>query len=360
MFMSKGKELEAHRKSFSLLHPPFDTRKVATFVKPLLELLSKKDKQTITMTPLIKKLTFSIFSGLAYNENFDPFNLPNFYDLLCKMFKYVSFEPFILFPPLRLLFPISFFEFRRDLDQAHKVAHDLLEKNSVNDNNSISFFKKYAEEGILTQEAVENTIIAGFIGGHDTTDSTIMSTLYCLAKHQDVQEKVYQELVSVVGKEDIFENGVNESLMENLSYMTKVIKEALRMYPPVPYGPFKVTTQDTVLAGYKVPKDTVIMIDFFAMHYTEKYWPDPYKFDPSRFDDEKNYAHFAYLPFGAGSRSCYGRHFAFMEIRNIISMLLMKYKVTLPPDSPHRDEPIFRITGLLVIEDLRLTFTRRK
>lgn len=359
MLTANGKSLEAHRKSLATVQAPFDTSVVAKFVRPIINYFEEHNKERLSMFPLMKKLTFSIFSFVSYGEEYDMFHIPQIFDLLTKLLKYAVFEPFIMFPFLQILFPFSLFAFRHDLNVAHGFARDLLEKNSVSGTNTIASLKKSATEGLLSEEEVVNTITAGFIGGHDTTDSTVTSTLYCLARFPELQEKVYREISAVVEGVDVFEEGISSALLEKMPYLLCFLKEAMRMYPAAPFVPLKYTSKDTVLAGYKIKKDTVVMVDVFATHHANKYWPDPFKFDPNRFLDESKIVPFSYIPFGAGARACFGKQFALMEVRNIVALLLLKFKISLPPDSPHKDEPVLSGAGILAFKDLKMVFSLR-
>lgn len=94
-----------------------------------------------------------------------------------------------------------------------------------------------------------------------------------------------------------------------MRYLENCIKESLRIYPSVPVIS-RSATEDIMLAGHRVPKDTTILVHIYDLHHDEKLFPDPEKFDPDRFLLENSAGRhpYAYIPFSAGPRNCIGRN----------------------------------------------------
>ena len=107
-----------------------------------------------------------------------------------------------------------------------------------------------------------------------------------------------------------------------------MIKETFRFFPPVPIMGRKIS-EDCVIGGCKIPKDTDCIVYIFAVHKDERYFPDPEKFDPDRFTPEnsKDRHPFAYIPFSAGRRNWIGQRFAIMEIKVILANMLRKFEI---------------------------------
>ncbi|CAN7937061.1 unnamed protein product, partial [Ixodes hexagonus] len=163
-------------------------------------------------------------------------------------------------------------------------------------------------------EAMAQCVIF-LLAGQDTTSSVIAYTVYLLALHPDVQEKLRQEV------DDCFEQYGPEPALDvviKLKYLDCVISESLRLYPPAvrlersPVADYVMT--DT---GIKLPENCVIAIPVYAMHHDPSNFEEPYKFDPERFS-EKNRGSirpYSYLPFGAGPRNCVGMRFALQTVK---------------------------------------------
>jgi cytochrome P450 family 4 len=136
------------------------------------------------------------------------------------------------------------------------------------------------------------------IQGHDTTTSAITFTLFNLAKYQEIQQRVFAECEEILG------NNSSHTMHElnQLNYLEKVIKETLRLYPSVPNYSRKFLEEETI-NGWTFPPEVSIRVSAYLMGRDPKYFPDPLKFDPSRFDSEENNIRlFSYVPFSAGPR----------------------------------------------------------
>eukprot|EP01104_Vermistella_antarctica_P007255 TRINITY_DN1800_c0_g1_i6.p1 TRINITY_DN1800_c0_g1~~TRINITY_DN1800_c0_g1_i6.p1 ORF type:complete len:243 (-),score=55.27 TRINITY_DN1800_c0_g1_i6:25-753(-) len=164
--------------------------------------------------------------------------------------------------------------------------------------------------------------------GHDTTASGISWTLYHLAAHPDVQEKAYEEIDRVLGDKTCpaYED------LSSLPYMTCVLKESMRLFPPVP-AIGRTLDQDLEMDGYVIPKGCQVEIMPYVSHRNPLVWDDPEVFDPYRFDATNpaiaTRDPFAAIPFSAGPRNCVGQHFAMNEEKTIISMILKRFRVEL-------------------------------
>jgi len=182
----------------------------------------------------------------------------------------------------------------------------------------------------LTNQEIYEEVQTFMFEGHDTTSSGVTFGIFLLSRHQEIQAKVYEEQKLLFGDEI---KNVDPSFqdMQNMPYLDMVIKECQRLYPSVPVIG-RQTTEDVEINDKLMPKDTTLMIFVFAMGYNPKYFPDPYKFDPERFNSDREKTNpFEYVPFSAGPRNCIGQKFALLEMKSILSHLVRNYKI-LPPD----------------------------
>ncbi|XP_011705277.1 PREDICTED: probable cytochrome P450 6a13 [Wasmannia auropunctata] len=144
-----------------------------------------------------------------------------------------------------------------------------------------------------------------FLAGFETSSTTMTYALYEMAQHQDIQDKVCEEIDEVLAKyDDLTYDAVNE-----MPYLHKVINETMRKYPPLP-GLNRICTKEIVLptTNIRVPKGTLISIPVLGLHRDPSIYPDPDKFDPERFSAEEiaKRHRYAYLPFGEGPHICIG------------------------------------------------------
>uniref|UniRef100_A0A182J4R7 Uncharacterized protein n=1 Tax=Anopheles atroparvus TaxID=41427 RepID=A0A182J4R7_ANOAO len=168
--------------------------------------------------------------------------------------------------------------------------------------------------------------------GHDTTTSGISFTILNLAKHQDIQQKVFDEIDQMLGA-DAKTTVLTSALLQEMKYLDMVIKESLRLVPPVPFIGRKLL-EDMEMNGTIIPAGTTISLNIFTVHRNPKVFPDPEKFIPERFSDDNDIKRgpYDYIPFSAGFRNCIGQKYALLEMKVTIVKLLASYRI-LPGES---------------------------
>ena len=184
-----------------------------------------------------------------------------------------------------------------------------------------------SEEGHeFSDDDIVNHMIFLLMAAHDTTTITLSSMAYHLAKHPEWQERARAESVAA-GEIDY--DGVL-----GLDVLDRVMKESLRLCAPVPSIP-RMAVRDTVIDGYAVPAGSFVTVSPYLNHYLPSLWPDPERFDPDRFaeDRREDRSHrMAFEPFGGGVHKCIGMHFAGMQVRAIFHELLRSYRWSVPDD----------------------------
>jgi cytochrome P450 len=178
----------------------------------------------------------------------------------------------------------------------------------------------------LTNDEVRDELYSLFIAGHETTSLLAQWTLYMLAKHPDIQTRLHQEAVSVMGDEAITLEG-----LESLTFTDCVIKETLRTYPPAWSLFLRTVIEDIPLDDHVIPKGGVLYISPYVQHHLPQYWENPDVFDPSRFEGDwkSKIPAYAYMPFGGGPRVCLGSHMAEMEAKVILATVIKDFSVEL-------------------------------
>jgi len=166
------------------------------------------------------------------------------------------------------------------------------------------------------------------IAGHETTSGLLSCTLYALLKHPDVLKKAYEEVDRVLGPD--LEARPTYQQVTQLTYITQVLKEALRLWPPAPaYG--IAPLEDEVIGGkYPLKKNQFITVLVLALHRDPSVWgPNPDAFDPENFSREAEAARpvNAWKPFGNGQRACIGRGFAMHEAALAVGMILQRFRL---------------------------------
>ncbi|ELR12027.1 cytochrome p450 superfamily protein [Acanthamoeba castellanii str. Neff] len=189
---------------------------------------------------------------------------------------------------------------------------------------------------VATLVSVDAGLALTVFAGHETTSIALSWTLYLLAQHAQVEDKLVQELVQVMSERTV--PAADE--LPKLQYLDMVLSEvdlasgpqcaAMRLYPPQP-GFVRRALQDNHIGQYFIPQGTEVTVVPYLIHRDPSLWPEPQRFDPERFTKENSKARhaFAYLPFSGGLRSCVGRNFAMMEARVLLAAIVRHFEVRL-------------------------------
>jgi cytochrome P450 len=168
-----------------------------------------------------------------------------------------------------------------------------------------------------------------FGAGTDTSSATIEWAISELIKCPRAIEKVQAELRKALnGKEKIHEEDIQE-----LSYLNLVIKETLRLHPPLPLVMPRECRQPVNLAGYNIPNKTKLIVNVFAINRDPEYWKDAETFIPERFENSSTTvmgAEYEYLPFGAGRRMCPGAALGLANVQLPLANILYHFNWKLP------------------------------
>uniref|UniRef100_A0AAF5DF70 Cytochrome P450 n=1 Tax=Strongyloides stercoralis TaxID=6248 RepID=A0AAF5DF70_STRER len=179
----------------------------------------------------------------------------------------------------------------------------------------------------LNSDHLNGMVLDFWTAGTETTSTTIKWLLLFAMKYLDIQEKLHNEIDEVIGRDHL----VLLSDKNRMPYMSAFIAEGQRFANIVPFVPFHKCTIDTVINGRLIPKDTLTQPFFWSANVDEKYFKDPYTFNPNRFlsDDGKKFnPKHDHLSFGLGKRSCVGKSLAEAELFLMFTSLLQKYKFT--------------------------------
>ncbi|XP_068125092.1 ultra-long-chain fatty acid omega-hydroxylase-like isoform X1 [Hyperolius riggenbachi] len=188
--------------------------------------------------------------------------------------------------------------------------------------------------------------------GHDTTASGLSWILYNLARHPEYQDKCREEIKELMNSKDT--SHLEWDDLSQLPFTTMCIKESLRLHPPVTVISRKCTEDITLPDGKVIPKGVVCIISIYGTHHNPTVWPDPEVYDPYRFEPDKTRerSSHAFIPFSAGPRNCIGQNFAMAEMKVVLGLTLLNFKVSLDPRKTVRRKPelILRAEGGLWLQ----------
>ncbi|KAH8112914.1 cytochrome P450 [Phellopilus nigrolimitatus] len=213
-------------------------------------------------------------------------------------------------------------EWRARFDHLSSAPHTWV-KNQIADGRALpSFTSKLLcrEDGSYPNAEEENTIqwcaTGLYAGAADTTVSALLSFMLLMAVHPDVQRRAQAEVDEKIGRGSLADFGQ----LDDLPYLTAILKEVLRFAPVGPLGLPHKATQDDEYMGYRIAKDTTVMANVWAIMHDARDYPNPFRFDPDRFtshaSERLSGKHRVSQPdprkfaFGFGARACPGIQFA--------------------------------------------------
>ncbi|KAG2181485.1 hypothetical protein INT44_008298 [Umbelopsis vinacea] len=187
----------------------------------------------------------------------------------------------------------------------------------------------------LTDGELISNLGVFYVAGHETTANALSSMLYYLAVNPKHQQRLREEVISVMGDtpEDVIPT---DEQLRQMKFLDRCIKETMRINPPTSGNQLRTAAEDTTLGNFFIPKGTDLGMDIWITHHLEKYWKDSDYFNPSRFDQESpDYVDSTWMPFGYGERICIGMNFSLAEQRVFHAMFIRKYEYSLSPNSEH-------------------------
>ncbi len=172
-------------------------------------------------------------------------------------------------------------------------------------------------------QALRDEAITLFVAGHETTALTLTYTMGLLAQHPEVQTALEAEVDAVLG-----DRGATAADMGRLPYTTAVIRESMRLLPPV-WAIGREAIDDVVIGDIEVPRGTQLLIPIWVLHRDPRWFDDPETFEPARWLDglDKRLPRMAYMPFGGGPRVCIGNHFAMLEAVMVLATMAQRLRI---------------------------------
>ncbi|CAG9768820.1 unnamed protein product [Ceutorhynchus assimilis] len=216
-------------------------------------------------------------------------------------------------PNLKQSIQSNFYERKSQLTKNNCLLDKLIEK---------------VETSEFTEDEAINEAITFLIAGYETIAITLIACLYYLAKNQNIQEKVYQEIQDATSNGTC--NNITVEHINKMHYLGQCVKETLRIMPPIPLLT-RVLNSDITLDNYTIPSGTNILMSPLVTHRVQETFPDPLKYDPDRFSKENidKLPPYSYIPFSIGSRNCIAHKYAYLELKTIIACILKEYHIEL-------------------------------
>jgi len=185
--------------------------------------------------------------------------------------------------------------------------------------------KDKAGEGFSDDELLDE-LVTLIVAGYETSAGTLNWAWYLVARNPDAEAQLLAEARKLLHDTST----INQETLAEAVYGQQLLEETLRLYPPV-WLFSRRAIDDDALAEYDVAEGTDIYLSPYILHRTEKYWPDPDRFDPDRFgpDCPHKKGDRPYFPFSLGPRRCLGEYFSFLEMKVHLGLLIQRFNMTL-------------------------------
>ncbi|XP_068654579.1 taxadiene 5-alpha hydroxylase-like [Aristolochia californica] len=175
-------------------------------------------------------------------------------------------------------------------------------------------------DGELREEEVVDNVVLLVFAAHDTITSAITMICKKLGEHPECYSRLLQEHLEILRKKEGEELTMED--IQKMTYTWQVSRESMRLIPPI-FGSFRKAVVDIDYLGFTIPKGWKVLWTAHGTHRDPHYFPEPQKFDPSRF--EETMASYAYIPFGGGARLCAGYQLAKLTMLTFIHFMVTEY-----------------------------------
>lgn len=214
----------------------------------------------------------------------------------------------------------------------HRASEQIPEENLL---QMLIQAKNEENQAPLTDTEILHEYKTMILTGHETTAAGLSWVWYLLAKYPYYRSLLEEELEEVLGgRAPTLED------LPKLNMLRAIICETFRLYPPI-WSVFRTSLEPDIIAGYRLPANSIFILNFFALHRNPEYWENPSEFNPFRFLGEalKNQKAFTFLPFSSGPRICIANHFAMVETMLMAATLAQKLHFELLPNQEIYPEP---------------------
>jgi len=331
-------EGEFWRRQRKLVQPAFHQERIAAYTEVMVAytermLASWKDGQGLDVHEAMMRLTLDIVAKTLFDTDVSREAEDVGAALQFLMGKFMRQAAFAFLLPASIPIPTTR-RLRRAVGQLDKVIYEIIHRRRASGTMSGDLLsvllQAQDDEGLgMTDRQLHDEIMTLFLAGHETTANALSWTWLLLGQHPEVEEKLVEEIQRVLGG-----RAPTASALPRLTYTEMVLREAMRLYPPVwvigrrALAPFR-------MGNYELPAETNVVMSQLITHRDAKYFPEPERFDPDRWrpNDPRNLSlpRFAYFPFGGGPRVCIGAGFSMMEAVLLLATIAQKFKLTLVP-----------------------------
>jgi cytochrome P450 len=313
VLVTDGEEHDHYRE---LMEAPLHPSQLQNYTQMMLEQTDHvssqwKDGEVVDMLVEGRKIALLIIMQTLFSKDaWD--DLPKIWNPILKAIRYISPGMWILWRKMPR------FGFRKSLRGLDAYLYRIIadhRQSTMDDRNGQSSMVhgqdllQHLVNAGLTDDIIRDQMLTMLIAGHDTSTALLAWTFALLGQHPEVQQRVGQEV----------------DTMDKSPLLDGVIKESLRLYPPIHIGNRRVAEEMQFSDG-NIPAGERMFYSIYLTHRDPSIWENAESFCPERFAHGRKTPPFAYVPFGGGPRSCIGAAFGQAEARIVLTRLLRTYR----------------------------------
>ncbi|MCB9143694.1 MAG: cytochrome P450 [Anaerolineales bacterium] len=318
---------EFHDELRAWMDPPLQRRNVIPHITAFWRYtndiaMAWQDGQQVDMLVEMRKVALLILMGTLFEIEFLP-DMDRLWQPILDLLEYISPGLWIFWAGM----PRP--KYRRAIATMDEYLHGIIRQRRQEierfgvEPSAGDLLGQLVAHSDMSDDLIRDQLLTMLIAGHDTSTALLAWVFYLLGMHPDALAEAQAETDSLLSSHT---RPPSLEEINRLAFIDLVIKEALRLYPPIHVGNRRVET-DVTVQGYDVPEGTRVMYSIYLSHRDKNHWENPNEFCPARFDRHSGDRQppFTYVPFGGGPRNCIGAAFAQIEARVVIARLLQTF-----------------------------------
>ncbi len=334
------------RRQRRLAQPAFHRKRINAYGKVMVERAGQtvggwRDGEIRDTHEDMGRLTLEIVARTLFGVPLEPVEFEEVGDSLATISRRFTGRGGVFFQVPEKVPTPSNLRFRRAIQRLDSLIYGIIRDRRASGEDAgdllsmlLAIRDEETGEG-MTDRQLRDEAMTVFLAGHETTANALSWTWHLLARHPEVESKLYEELdEALAGRPPTIED------LTRLRYADMVIKESMRLYPPAwAFG--RETIADCEIGGYHVPAGTQLIMSQWVMHRDPRYYEEPGAFRPERWRDgsTEDLPKYAYFPFGGGPRLCIGQSFAKMEAVLLLATIAQQFRLRAAPGERAAPQP---------------------
>jgi cytochrome P450 len=334
IFLSEGEFWVRQRR---LLQPAFHRDRIAAYAEIMTRYATDvcarwQTTSVVEIREEMMRLTLAIVCKAQFNTEIGDSRCSEIGDAMEVLTRHFAPSPNLLRVVAGLFLPVGRQRFEAAARQLDSVIYRLIgEHGSLKPDSGdllSMLIRAQNEEGEgMTSSQLRDEVITLLLAGHETTALVLTWSCYLISQHREIETRICDELEAVLGGRMA---GFEDST--RLQYLGKVVKEAMRLYPPV-WLTAREMLDDNTLGNCTLEKGAQLFMSQWVVHRDSRFYPNPHEFNPQRWTEDfvQNLPKFAFFPFGGGPRVCIGQSFAMLEMILVLAAIFQKWSLRLCP-----------------------------